>query len=212
MQAGYNGGLSTFRIENLSDSIFSIVMTILILGIKVPSVHGKNVSALLLRELSSQWPNFFCYALSFVVLGIFWISHHNQFHYIKGSDRILLWLNIFFLMFVSLIPFSAQLFAGHPWAIFAIGVYGANLICASLLLYLHWCYAADHHRLVASDIDPELVLLAKRRILFPSLFYAAAILAAFFHPALSFLLYTLAPILFILPSRIDRHWEKTASA
>jgi TMEM175 potassium channel family protein len=74
-------GLTKTRIEAPTDGIFATVMTVLVFGLTVP---GQNLSeSELANQIRRHWPNYFAYAFSFIVLGVYWIGHHNQFHYIK---------------------------------------------------------------------------------------------------------------------------------
>lgn len=137
------GGLSKNRIEALSDGIFAVAMTLMILDIRVPEISGMLVSTELLPKLFELWPKFLVYAMSFVISGIYWVGQHNQFHYIRHSDRILLWINIFFLMFVVMIPFSTALLGRYWQQQTALIIYGGNLIIIGLLVYTNWWYATD---------------------------------------------------------------------
>ena len=80
------------RIEALTDGIFATVMTVLVLGLTVPAANLSEPE--LASQIRAHWPNYIAYAFSFIVLGVYWIGHHNQFHYIKRSDRVFLWVNI----------------------------------------------------------------------------------------------------------------------
>ena len=143
------------RIEALTDGIFATVMTVLVLGLRVPA---QNLSELeLASQIAGLWPNYLAYAFSFVVLGVYWIGHHNQFHYIKQSDRVFLWVNILFLLTIGFVPFSTSLLAIYPFSPTAVRVYGANLAATGLALYGVWWYATSQYRLVEKDLDPHIV-------------------------------------------------------
>ena len=193
--------MATNRLEALVDGVFAVVMTLLVLDIKVPSPARPNWW----HELSTLQPTLLSYALSFVIAGIYWVGHHNQFVYIRRADRPLLWINILFLMCVAFIPFSAALLARYPEQRVAVIVYGANLIVIGLVLYLHWWYATRNHRLVDADLDPHVVRLATTRILMAPAIYVAAIGLSFLNTAVSIGIYVLVPVLYILPGHIDRH-------
>lgn len=122
----------------------------------------------------------------------------------KRSDRMHLWINVLFLAFI---PFSAALLGQYPRNQIALVFYGANLVAVGLALYLHWWYATSDHRLVDEDIDPLLVLSVRRKIFTGFFVYLLSIVLAFFSPTLSLVIYVLLPVLYILPSRIDRFWS-----
>ena len=102
-------------------------------------------------------PNLLNIVVSFVILGMYWVGHHTQFEFIKRGNQTLLWLNIVFLTCVSLIPFSAGILGRHGAQQIAVVIYGLNLIVVALSHYAMWRYATNGHRLVAEDIDPNVV-------------------------------------------------------
>ena len=71
---------TTNRIEALTDGVFAIVMTLLVLDISIPEIVRSSVQAELPGRLLELWPKFYSYVLSFVVLGLMWISHRRIFH------------------------------------------------------------------------------------------------------------------------------------
>src|SRR3989449_7843229 len=154
-------GLTKTRIEALTDGIFATVMTVLVLGLTVPAANLSEPE--LASQIRAHWPNYIAYAFSFIVLGVYWIGHHNQFHYIKRSDRVFLWVNILFLLTVGFVPFSTSLLGLYPFSPTAVRVYGANLAATGLALYAVWWYATSQYRLVEKDLDPHILNLAKRR-------------------------------------------------
>jgi len=196
-------GLDTDRVETLADGVFAIAMTLLVFGISVPELRGAAVDHLP-SSLIDLWPKLLAYVLSFVVLGVFWIGHHNQFFYIRRASRTFLWINILFLMFVAFIPFSAQLLGRYPGQRIAVILYGLNMIVVGLSLYLVWWYATSGRRLVDPDLDPATVGIAARRILSGPVAYTIAIVVSLMSVPAALVIYALVPLLYILPARIDR--------
>src|ERR1700737_1299223 len=101
--------LSRNRIEALTDGVFAVAMTLLVLDIKVPELPQPMATDELLRQLLALWPKFLSYVISFVILGVYWVGHHVQLSFIRRADRPLLWINILFLLWVALVPFSTAL-------------------------------------------------------------------------------------------------------
>jgi uncharacterized membrane protein len=96
--------ISKSRLEALTDGMFAIVMTLLVLEITVPQISSHEpdvVRSELSKRLLDLWPKIFSYVISFIILAIYWRAHHRQFHYITHSDGVLVWTNIMFLMAVS---------------------------------------------------------------------------------------------------------------
>ena len=140
MQIGRN------RIEALTDGVFAVAMTLLVLDIKVPELQQALASTQLPHELLALWPKLLSYSISFVILGVYWVGHHLQLAFIRTADRLLLWINMLFLLFVVLVPFSTALLSEYTNQRVAIAVYGANLIAIGLVLALHWWYATNQRR------------------------------------------------------------------
>jgi uncharacterized membrane protein len=198
-------GLSTNRLEAFSDGVFAVAITLLVLNLQVPQIN--SVSELVPR-LSELWPKLLSYALSFVLVGIYWVAHHNTFHYIQRSDRNLLWLNILLLMCIVFLPFPTALLGQYPEQQVSVIIYAGTLVATGLVLQLLWWYATSGHRLVDRNIDPRLVQRATRRNLTAPLLYLLAIGISVFSVQASLVLFILVPVYYILPGRIDRHWAQ----
>lgn len=199
--------LSTNRIEAFSDGVFAVAITLLVLNIQVPHVAASDLPA----ELFKLWPRLLVYAQSFVIVGIYWVAHHNSFHYIQWSDRTLLWLNIFLLLCIVFIPFPTAVLGEYPGQQISVILYSATLVITGLVLQLLWWYVTSGLRLVDPDIDPRLVKRATRRNLMAPLIYLVAIVVSFLSVWASLAVIAFVPILYIFPGRIDRHWQRRAT-
>ena len=198
-------GLTTGRITAFSDGVFSIAITLLVLNLHVPTVPGK-----LLDQLRTQWPSLLSYLLSFVIVGIYWVAHHNMFHYIKRSDRPFLWINILLLMCVAFIPFPAGLLGQYSGQRISLITYASSLILTNLMLSLLWWYATSNHRLVDQDIDPHFVRTVNRRNMTAPVVYLVSIGLSFLSPLASLIVFFLFPLYYIFPSHIDLHLTPTS--
>lgn len=195
-------GFGKNRIEALTDGIYAIAMTLLVLGIEVPQ-NQQGLSAI--SVLIDLIPDFFHYALAFIVVAILWVFHHEQFHHIRVIDRKMLWLNILALLFVALIPFSsnyADTFVLEPGpAIF----FSINLLIIGIIISRQWTHATRDHRLVDRSLDSGLIFLEKRKnLLIPALSVTAIILAIIGVPWSSGIFYFLPLLLFLMQRRYDR--------
>lgn len=200
------GGLTTARIETLSDSIFAFAMTLLVLDLRLPEIPVSSVVSELPHRLLALWPKFFTYVISFMILGVGWVGHHNMFHYIRRSDRIFLWLNIFYLMGAASFPFATSVVGAYGQDPLAVVLFGSDLILIASSLYCTWWYATYRHRLVDRDLNPEIVRLVKRRILGGIVIYSLIMIIALFHAKFSMFLFFLVPLVYIFPGRLDRHF------
>jgi uncharacterized membrane protein len=184
----------------LTDAIFAVAMTILILEIKIP--EGLSAVGLPHYFLDTLIPNLLFYCISFIILGIFWIGSHFHHHFIKETDRMSSWLNIFFLMTICVIPLSAKFISEYRHEKLSIIFYAVNLILTSLCNYLMIVYAWRRNY-----IKPLYTTLhfndAKRRILLPVYIYAAIIPVAFISTTLAKYLFLLPVILHLLPEKAN---------
>ena len=196
-QAGVSGNE---RIVAFSDGVFAIVITLLVLEIKVPEIAAGLVAEELPRALVDLWPKVLSHFISFAVLGIYWVGHHTMFMYIKRHDRVLLWLNILFLMFVSSMPFPTGLLGQYGDQQIALVIYCGVLILAGLAAIAMWWYATGDRRLVDEDIDPTLVALIYRRGLLTPALYLVALVASFVNLGIAKLLVVIAILIYIVPN------------
>src|SRR3989339_918751 len=190
-------GLGTNRIEGLTDGIFAFSMTLLVMTINLPdpAAHLVPLSQLLI----SQSDKFYNYGLSFVLIAVVWLIHHQQFHVIRRTDHSHLWINIFLLMFVALIPFSTSLIGDYPRSAAAEIFFDLNLFVVGSLLFLNWAYATLGHRLVDREMEEERIRSGWRRTLVMPLAALLAIGLAFFNPAYSSYAYLLIPVILAFP-------------
>ena len=202
-----SSSITTARIETLADGVFAIVMTVLVFDLRVP-VQEQVDQVGLLHALATLAPNFISYLITFVILGVFWVGHHNQFFYIKRADRTLLWINILFMMCVALLPFSAGLLSRYGQDNVSIIIYNINLILSGLILFLHWWYATRDSHLLNHPIEEHARRLVYRRILTPPCFYFLAILVSLVHLEFSIFIDILVPIIYILPTGVDRFFRR----
>jgi uncharacterized membrane protein len=207
MKHGPGTGIGKGRIEALADGVFAIALTLLILDVKVPALAPDEGGAALAGKLLDLWPKFVAFVVSFLIIGVCWVGHHAQLHYVRRADRPFLWMNLFFLLCISAMPFSAALLGEHPGQPVAVAFYCANLMVAGLVLYAQLRYAAGPGRLFDPDIDPGLIRAAEWRLLMGPSLYAVAFGLAFVSTSVSLIVCALVPVLYILPGRVDAFWR-----
>lgn len=169
------------RLENLSDGVFAIVLTLLIIEIKVPEFHHDVVSNLdLWLALWKITPLFLSYYLSFVVLAMFWLSHHSLYGLIvKSVNRVMILLNFFYLCMIAFIPFSSHLIGSFPKNELAFIIYGLNVLAiGGASLALLW-YAIYSNEIDTSHITRRLFKQAMFRLTLTPLFTLIGIVAVF---------------------------------
>jgi uncharacterized membrane protein len=200
-------GIGKARIEALADGIFAIAMTLLVLDLKTPAPGPGDTADDLPRKLVEMWPRFLTYVVSFLILGVLWVGHHAQLHYVRRSDRPFLWMNLAFLMVVSAMPFSTALLGAYREQPVAVAVYCGNLVVAGLVLFGQLHYAAGPGKLFDADMDPDLIRAGSRRLLMGPALYSLAAGLAFISTTASLAVCALTPLLYLLPGRVDRLWS-----
>jgi TMEM175 potassium channel family protein len=201
-------GLSTTRIAAFSDSVFAFAATLLVLNIKIPEVLPSQLTTELPGQVLHLWPQLLSYMMSFVIVGIYWVAHHVMFHHIKRSDRVLLWLNIAFLMCIAFIPFPTGLISRYGAVQTAVVVYALTLTITGVLLEILWWYATRGHYLVEKELPDRVIRLGTVKTMIAPCAYALSIVVSFLSPKLSVIFFVAVPAFYILPSRLDRHLLK----
>ncbi len=197
--------LDTKRIQSLTDATFAVAMTILILDVKIP--RSLSNTSLTNYFLHKSLPELLIYVLSFVTLGIFWIGSQFHHHLIIYTDRVSSWLNIFFLMVICMIPFSAGFLSEHKHEKLSIVVYSANLIAASILNLFMLAYAWNK-KYIKPHFTKRHYKNAMNRVMIPVYMYGVTIIMSYLFPKVA--LYFLIPpiILHILPESANRSINK----
>jgi uncharacterized membrane protein len=180
--------LSTNRIEALTDGVFAFAMTILVLGLGEPILNGSSMHQEF-TQLLDMWPKFTSYVVTFLMLGYMWCMHHWQFSFIKRSDVVLVWINILFLMFTALLPFSTLLLGEYMGQQLPVLVYGGNFLACMLMCYIKWSYATGKYRLVDIDIDWHEVRIRNTTVMVGIAFFVIAMGISFLNPIASVVLF-----------------------
>lgn len=147
------------RVVGITDGVFAIALTLIVLEIRVPAHEAIHSERDLLAAIAALAPRFLTYALSFLTLTIFWFGQQAQHGLIVRSDRRLATLNLCFLAFIALLPFSTDLLADFIEFRTAVAVYWLNLLMLGVTLFASWHYA-EKNGFVAEDVDAQ----TKRRV------------------------------------------------
>ena len=192
-------GQNIQRIEALSDGVFAIALTLLILDIRVPIREHVVFEKDLAIEFWKLTPKLLTYLLSFMTLGIFWTAHSSQFHYIEKSDRNLNWINLSFLLFVTITPFTTAFLSEYITFRFAVIIYWLNLLLMGLMLGRLLKYAYKHHY-IKNDIGEksEIKKAMMRRGMIAQSLYALGALLCFVDTYLSITVLILIQLYFVL--------------
>lgn len=165
------------RIQALTDAIFAVVSTLLILNLQVPSnLSHTGLVYFLFNEVAYKLLIFF---LSFIIIAAFWIDSHYHHHLIVKINLVTIWLNLLFLMFICLIPFSSSLLANYRQDWIGIIIYSSNLICASIC-HLAMLQYSWRKQFIIPHITSVLYANMKLRIVLPIVVYIIIIPLSFY--------------------------------
>lgn len=181
MTDSYNriAGQSVERLAALSDGVFAVAMTLMVLDLRAPAMEAVHSEQDLWRGLQALAPRLLMYILSFITLGIFWVGQQTQLNHLSRSDRSLSWIHIAFLFFISVMPFSTTLLAGFTEYRLALLAYWANILLIGASLYASWVCATGSG-LVREDLPAQVSTAIKRRILIAQALYAFGALLCVF--------------------------------
>ena len=193
------------RLDQLADSIFAIVMTILVFEIRIPDYAAKMSDGNLLNALVNIYPIFLSYLLSFSLLFTYWRSHHFiESVLAKNVDVRFSNINAIFFFFVALVPFSSHLLGNYGYSKVAITFFALNVILIGLALFSMRQYVIKSNTIENIPFTKTENEHANMRILFPVGASVLAIVISFFSTTAAIVLFTLA-ILFNLLEKSTKH-------
>ena len=188
---------TTGRLEAFSDGVIAIAITLLVLEISIPHADAGDLGDALL----DQWPSYAAFGLSFVVIGIMWVSHHSMFERIAAVDRRLLFLNLLLLLGIAFLPFPTALLAeyvreGGSNSHLAAAIYSANMAVVGVAFWMMWRHLYQRPYLLVAGIDREMARGAMHRSLVGPIVYTLTIGLAFISAVACFVVYGLIALYF----------------
>ena len=186
------------RILALSDGVFAIAITLLILEIAVPATTSD---AGLSKALLGLWPRYLAYVLSFLVIARFWMAHRLAFRLIARDDAVLVWLNLLLLLFVAFLPFPTAVVGAHAGSPAAAVLYASSVCLTSTASAAYWWYASGRGRLLRPDVGRAQIRAMRARGLSGPVVFALTVPIAVFAPyaaeAVWILIFPLTRIVFV---------------
>jgi uncharacterized membrane protein len=158
--------MDTKRLETLVDGIFAIAMTLLVLALAVPDITGPLSNTAVQNSLYSLIPSFYTLVMSFILLALFWSNHHRAFHKINEMNTPLLWINVIWLLFIVLVPFSASLTGKYGEFSISHIIFNLNMLGIALFLGLNWYYAS-RKKFIDEKVPPrDITITIRTNVLF----------------------------------------------
>ncbi|MBC8048030.1 MAG: DUF1211 domain-containing protein [Fimbriimonadaceae bacterium] len=200
---------STSRVEAFSDGVMAIIITIMVLGLNLPAFNKDQTTSAILDHVTDLISYFSAYVVSFTMIGILWTNHHHLFHLLEKTNGYLLAQNLFFLFWMSLIPFGTGIMGSSPLLPVSTAFYGFIMFMTTLSFAFMRSYTIKKH-LVHTDIQREITKkIYKVSVRARTMSYIAAgvyflsIPLAFVSVYISYACFIIPIIFFILPDGID---------
>lgn len=199
-------GRNTERLAALSDGIFAVAMTLLVLDLHLPAaehIHGERE---LFAALCAMGPQWITYGMSFLTLGIFWAGQQTQLNYIEEGTRDLTWIHLGFLFAITLLPLSTRLLAEFIEYRLALGIYWLNVLIPGAMLFWSWSYSA-RHVLIKPETPEDVRGSICRRIVIAQSLYAAGALLCFISNWMSIGVIVLVQLNYAIAPRL---WKRSS--
>ncbi len=190
------------RLMAFCDGVIAIAITLLVLGLEIPSVHDVPERKLSTYLFESIHP-LLGYVSSFVLVGTYWLQHYVISHFITKVNRFFVALNGIFLLSVSFVPFPTGLQASYRHDEMAMVIYGLTQATCGLSLLAIWTYATTNHRLVASSTSDKIISSMKWRIGLTPIISLAALAVSYINIDLCRVMFLAIPIVYLSHRTVD---------
>ena len=149
--------ISKNRLEALVDSVFAFAMTLLVLSLAIPQIPKSQAVVELPVYISGMAQEFTSFIVAFLLLAVFWTVHHRNFHFLHTINSRILWLNIFILICIVLVPFTTSVSGDYSDIPIAVILFHVNLLAIGLLFLVHWFYITHVPGLIEPPVDERIV-------------------------------------------------------
>ncbi len=196
--------ISTTRLENFSDGVFAIVLTLLAFQFKVPKFSEEATLVQNFDELLHIAPYLIGFIFSFFFIAVFWVNHHHLYHAVKEANRTLLWYNIHFLFWITMLPFAIAMVGDHPHVSLAAVSLGVVLFMASVAAYLLLRYSYVKSKLVDETLSYDSIQNGLTKNITAVIVTFLGILIALKWVYISYCIYFVVLIIFLIPQKMQK--------
>ena len=167
------------HVISFSDAVFAFAITLMALSIDIPDLPSNLTQAELIDKLYDLFPQFESYVISFAVIAIFWVSYHQVFNHIKGSHIVMVYLNLLFLLLITLLSLSTSLVINYGDYHIPYVIYSFIVILTSSLLTLIWWHATKDNLLIDKNLHPSYIKGVMLNLLSIPLVFTVSIFISF---------------------------------
>lgn len=196
--------ITTNRLENFSDGVFTIVLTLLAFQFKVPKFDIDFSMSQNFHELLLVSPHLIGFIFSFVFVAVFWVNHHHLYNTVKEANSVLLWYNIHSLFWITMIPFAIAMVGDHPLVPLAAISLGLVLFMASFGAYLLLRYSYVKSKLVDETLSYDSIRAGLRKNMFAIIITFIGIFTALKSVYISYIIYFVVLGIFMIPLKMEK--------
>ncbi len=186
------------RLQRLTDGIFVLAMTLMVLQFDLPELNGNLQPAEVTQFLLAQLPALSIYIGTFILIAFYWLSNLEQFKYYQNTNNVHIWLNLFSLIFVVIIPYANDLATVYYSNFSVQAFYSIDLFLVGLFSWLSWVYACHNHRLIDPNLSTNLINSVALESLLEPLTALLAMGVAYINTALWEWTFYLIPLVYIV--------------
>lgn len=188
------------RVDALTDGVFAIAATLLVLEVHVPTIPPQHSAAELWQSMLEVAPSFVAFAFSFLTILVYWVNHHSLSRVILRYPYRLVWLNLLLLFWISMIPFTTKFISEYPDESAAVITYGLVMFLTAVTATLAYCYAAFWSDAMSPAVTPSARTRLFRKWSMSILLYLIAMLAALVEVKVALAIYIGVPLMFFIPA------------
>ncbi len=191
------------RLQSFSDGVIAIIITLMILEIKIPRFSNDLSSEEIWQQVFKLSPAFIAYVISFAMVGVIWVNHHQFFHQLRQGDRDLLWYNLHLLFWMSLLPIPTAFLGDHYMKPEATALYGANMFFIALAFALMREYVHRHPDLAIENLSAQLRKKLRYKIYTSVILYFISIFTGYMSVYISIGIFVLIPAIYFMPVNVE---------
>jgi len=190
------------RLEAFSDGVIAIVITLMIFQIKIPAISENATSAEIWNGWLSLLPSLIAYTLSFVMVGVLWVNHHQFFHQLKSIDRHLLWYNLHLLFWMCILPIPTAFLGQHFQRPEATALYGFTMFMVAVAFALMREYVHKSEHLLIDNLSNVLRKKLRKKLLITVGLYFISIFTGYISIYIPIFIFILIIIMYFMPQNI----------
>jgi uncharacterized membrane protein len=195
--------ITSSRLEGFSDGVIAIIITLMVLEIRIPKIDVRLSSRDALHHLFPIIPQLVAYALSFVMLGVLWVNHHQFFRQCKFIDRPIMWYNLNLLLWMCLIPIPTAFLGTNFQMPLAAVLYGSIMFMCAVSFAFMREYVFRHPEVLIEHISIAHKRKLRLKIRISMALYLISIFASFLSVYISYAIFILVPSMYFMPANIE---------